>query len=183
MDKEWTRSAVSTSQTVHDQSLIAVGRTAIRQERAYRHSRTGENPVPLDSRLRGNDVDLIQPGFPSAARLNNLPESQYNAPASEFSNSLAGGAVVKFCSALELQSSLVPIASLAFGSKADQLKRCGQPLRRLWLRTSCLLERTASFNVGRDIVIFAFDVAAMIAGRSVFQLITDCVRPITHSAF
>ena len=29
------------------------------QKRAYRHSRAGGKPVPLDSRLRGNDVALI----------------------------------------------------------------------------------------------------------------------------
>ncbi len=42
-----------------------------RQKRAYRHFCGGGKPVPLDSRLRGNDVALIVGEFQSATRLSN----------------------------------------------------------------------------------------------------------------
>jgi hypothetical protein len=42
------------------------------EDRVYRRSRAGGNPVPLDFRLRGNDAGLIAGRFPSAARLSRM---------------------------------------------------------------------------------------------------------------
>ena len=58
---------------------------------SYRHSRAGGNPVPLDSRLRGNDVGLILRGFPSAARLKTIPFNNQPQGVSRDSRALKAG--------------------------------------------------------------------------------------------